>query len=635
MRIILDSSDEASSSSDIEHLTSFPLQAATRGRSYGVSIVDSSDSSDDEVERQLVQRAGRKARAVTESPKQTRFFSPVKATPVTPSRKPAPQAASSTSRRPRLSDVHVHESPRSLREKARWELLGADEHAAWMKDVEQESMTAGNQATLERVAEIRRAQAAIERRLADHEAARVAAARTKFKEQLRAVQADYARKKQVDASRRRDRSARLSQVVDASIVEATRRLAEMKVREEAEERAKKEQAEREEKEREERASKEKEDAEAEKKRAEEDEARRREEQAKAQEERERLDKAESEARAKADEAERANEARAAAAGSTAREWRAWADKQAWIKAHVIEVVKADGALSAAVRKPSRLITRKVGQVVNTRSDVLRVANDVAEILNAHLPAPPSPASPTALDAVPAPHAYLLSHLAKALIKQAEGEVAAKADAAFPLGRIAIILLVRGHAAFADVLVARLVKKCPWVIPFFPQQGPGQSKDDYFKTIGRKPNEPLAEYIDRSAAILTLYFAILQTPIQSIWPSAFEAPTLKPSMLPTLVPAPLRFPAAWTWFAHATREPIYRTPLASRLFSLFLAFLGPEYQRTYGKQAVKAVQMLGRAVHDDKVAANAPAEAARLRLALDEWAKMGRFEPLKAREWEAA
>lgn len=70
---------------------------------------------------------------------------------------------------------------------------------------------------------------------------------------------------------------------------------------------------------------------------------------------------------------------------------------------------------------------------------------------------------------PKPYAYLLSHLSKALIKQAETEVSAKAEAAFPLARVMVSLFLHGHAALGDVLFARLVKKCPWVVPYYPSK----------------------------------------------------------------------------------------------------------------------------------------------------------------------
>lgn len=71
--------------------------------------------------------------------------------------------------------------------------------------------------------------------------------------------------------------------------------------------------------------------------------------------------------------------------------------------------------------------------------------------------------------MPLSYGYLLSHTSKAFIKQAENEIAAKADAAFPLARVVLGLLLRGHAAFGQMLFARMVKKCPWVVPYYPRR----------------------------------------------------------------------------------------------------------------------------------------------------------------------
>jgi nucleoporin GLE1 len=173
---------------------------------------------------------------------------------------------------------------------------------------------------------------------------------------------------------------------------------------------------------------------------------------------------------------------------TAAEWRIRVEVQKRMKGEVIEPFK-QGVVEgkAEIRKAMRLVTRGLGQVVNTKSSIVRVVSgsdtqhvfiltwqteDIQGILNTYLPSPPTAAAPTTLDQrPPVAYCYLLSHLSKALIKQAEHEIAANTDAAFPLGRIVVGLLLRGHAAFGEVLFARLVKKCPWVVPYYPSRQP--------------------------------------------------------------------------------------------------------------------------------------------------------------------
>lgn len=65
------------------------------------------------------------------------------------------------------------------------------------------------------------------------------------------------------------------------------------------------------------------------------------------------------------------------------------------------------------------------------------------------------------------YTWILNHLSKCLIRQAEQEVAAKQDMAFPLARIVVGLLLEGHEQLGDILMARLVKKCCWCLPHCP------------------------------------------------------------------------------------------------------------------------------------------------------------------------
>lgn len=104
--------------------------------------------------------------------------------------------------------------------------------------------------------------------------------------------------------------------------------------------------------------------------------------------------------------------------------------------------------------------------------VNKQTNQLHDVLVAELPSAPSSQNPLPLSPPPPiPYTYFLSHIAKALITQAQSEVSAKQEAAFPLARVVLGLLLRGHAALGEVLFARFVKKCPWVVPFYPSRQP--------------------------------------------------------------------------------------------------------------------------------------------------------------------
>lgn len=82
-------------------------------------------------------------------------------------------------------------------------------------------------------------------------------------------------------------------------------------------------------------------------------------------------------------AERESQERAAAQAASSRaveDWRKWVGAQRTMKEKVINVVKADRAMKSELRQKMRLITRGVGQVVNTRESILRVVSGTFEIV---------------------------------------------------------------------------------------------------------------------------------------------------------------------------------------------------------------------------------------------------------------
>ncbi|GFZ47862.1 hypothetical protein JCM24511_05609 [Saitozyma sp. JCM 24511] len=330
---------------------------------------------------------------------------------------------------------------------------------------------------------------------------------------------------------------------------------------------------------------------------------------------------------RAAEAKRAEDANAAAKlraadekEQTAAEWRTRVEVQKRMKEEVIEPFKQGSVEGKAeIRKAMRLMTRGLGQVVNTKSSIVRVTEDIQGILNTYLPSPPTPASPTILEQrPPVAYCYLLSHLSKALIKQAEHEIAANTDAAFPLGRIVVGLLLRGHAAFGEVLFARLVKKCPWVVPYYPSRQPNQPREEYEKSTGRGSDESVSDYIIRMGGILTLYFSIVQTSLGSMVSSIAVAPT--PDQLPVLIIPPLRVPAAWTWLSNMLRGPLISAPPAAHLLAIWIKVAGPEVIRVYGHRQVEKIMeaMYREGLEGGRIKGNAESERQKLGLAIEGW-----------------
>ncbi|ORX33992.1 GLE1-like protein-domain-containing protein [Kockovaella imperatae] len=346
---------------------------------------------------------------------------------------------------------------------------------------------------------------------------------------------------------------------------------------------------------------------------------------------EHLAKQQAEKEAKAAEQKRLDEEKAAKEEARAKshkslsDWKFWVEKQQWMKKEVIEPVKGDKNLRTSLRQGMRLMTRGLGQVVNTQEGVVRVTNDIHKILCEQLQSPPSCSSAIHLPA-PLSYSYLLSHLSKALIKQAESEVSAKSEAAFPLARVVIGLLLRGHAALGEIFFARLVKKCPWVVPHYP--GRRKPREEFEKSTGRGVDESLADYIARMVGITTLYFAILQTPIATIIPTLPAQPT--PEQLGTLINPPFRAPAAWSWLALVLRDPLRGLEPTASMITMWMDIIGAEAVRLWGRPQVhKLFALISQGVRDGRIKGDSEAARQKLGLVMEQ---AGSIEHPKGRQW---
>nr|ODN93668.1 hypothetical protein L204_04851 [Cryptococcus depauperatus CBS 7855] len=262
-------------------------------------------------------------------------------------------------------------------------------------------------------------------------------------------------------------------------------------------------------------------------------------------------------------------------------WRKCTERQKWMKTEVTEPIKADKPTITALNRGKRLMTRWLGQTLNTKESTVKITNDVHHILVQQLPSPPSPSSPVILDdTTPKPYVYLVSHLSKVLIKQAESEITSKAASAFPLAKVVVGLMFRGHAAVGEVVYARLVKKCPWVVPFYPAKQPDQPREEYEKSTGRALDESMFDYISRMSSICTLYFAILQTPLVPLLPTT-GMPLPTPQQLEILFPPFMRLSYAWTWLALALRDPMPASQAIATLVATWIEIALPQVVSVYG------------------------------------------------------
>jgi len=335
------------------------------------------------------------------------------------------------------------------------------------------------------------------------------------------------------------------------------------------------------------ARKKQEEAEVKAKQARDAELARIESEKKEQEAKEREEEAKARAQAEQNEKERA--ANVYRGGShvweTAQtEYAHWQERMRYVKQNILPSVAQRPDWRKQCFAAKRAITPKIGQLTNSSTEIARITAAISDVLQQARDVPDA-------DAATCLYFWMLNHLAKCLIRQAEQEVAARQQTAFPLARLIMGLQLRGHAAVGDVLMARLVKKCPWVLAYLPNRG---EEDDasYRKRLGFKTaDEPVQMYSARIAGISALYFACLQTNLDSVAACVTLAPGVSLSDAAQHIPDALRPGRLWTWQIRSMTPPVAEQRLIMPLWCTFLEMAGPVVLQRYKKQQAKLLTLL--------------------------------------------
>ncbi|KAL1916417.1 uncharacterized protein VTP21DRAFT_5608 [Calcarisporiella thermophila] len=379
-----------------------------------------------------------------------------------------------------------------------------------------------------------------------------------------------------------ERNKRLWQRIEGTIQQTqARRQAEAKARQDALERARKQQ--------EEMARIAKEQREAEERRMKEEKER------KEREEKERKEKAE-----KKLEMEKKEKLGVSASPTALEEVEKYREKLRYIHEEIQKRVAAESQLKSYCFNNKRHITRMVGQLTNSRTQILKIATDMDTLFNE---------AGRVNDLV---RLWMLNFTAKAVVKQAETEVTVKPSTAFPLALVCVLLFSR-HSEFLDILMARFVKKCIYVIPHFVDRQPGQSAEDFLKLAGYKKKdedewENDVQYTERMCGMLALWSAIVQT-----------TPTECQNVYP------IRH--AWIWLARISNMPP-RT-ITPALLNIFLEIAGPVLLQTYGRQVHKVIRVIV-----EHILPNIPPDAVsaktRLQNYLEGFLKTGQLKGIEGR-----
>ncbi|KAI0659174.1 GLE1-like protein-domain-containing protein [Cubamyces menziesii] len=429
-----------------------------------------------------------------------------------------------------------------------------DPYEEWEKETRQEAWRAARQKHAQD-----RIQQREERSQAHAKAAQQLAAI--HEEQLREVQMHLAamnlQKKQEEEQLRsqwKERDRKLWERIDSVI-----KLEEEKARVKAEAERKK----REEEERIRREAEEKKRQEEERKRKEEEEKRKQ----KEKEEEEKRQQAEAE-RARA-ERERAEEQERRTLGFTTafEDWKRARDTLKAVKNGPMKIVKGDKTLKSIWSAGRRAITPKIGQLTNDAESILKISQQIVEIIR---PLQPHP-EPV--------YIALLSSLAKAILLQAETEVTAEKRSAIPLAQVTTNLL-GALDGFADVFWAKLCQRAggwpvPIVVPAKDADGAPFSPEARRKALGyRGEDESLAEYTSRVSGMMRVYFQILVTPVNQ---------PLDPVV---------RLPRYWTFFSRMLKEPqLLDSSVAPQVLYTALDVGGLLAREVWGQQWVRLLALM--------------------------------------------
>lgn len=305
-----------------------------------------------------------------------------------------------------------------------------------------------------------------------------------------------------------------------------------------------------------------------------------------------------------------------------QDWQRWRAEMTRIKTEVLPVVKGNAAWRKSCFAAKRQITPKVGQLTNSRSEIDRIAQALGGLLNEAKQAPGCEKGEI--------YEWVLNHLAKCLIRQAEQEVAVKLDTAYPLARLVLRIMVAGRHSegLGKVLMARLVKKSPWILGYVPTRGEAASEEPEVlaKLVGRSsPDETSVQFTSRQSGIVAFYFALCQTDLVDCVANP-NGDDLKQAA--TLVPVHFRPSALWHWSARCSTPPMTSNALVAPLWCTLLEVASPVLTARYPNQMAKLLRMLLRdGVRGQKAGfmklEEATSAAGRLRLLLEEWEKEGR------------
>ncbi|KAH3677643.1 hypothetical protein WICMUC_001746 [Wickerhamomyces mucosus] len=236
-----------------------------------------------------------------------------------------------------------------------------------------------------------------------------------------------------------------------------------------------------------------------------------------------------------------------------------------IKTDIVEKVKGDLQTKNAILKHKRKINPKFGQLTNSLTQLSRISNEVISMINE-------------TKSLEIAYKWILNFVAKSIVAQAETEVRASPGSSLPLAKLTLNLLCE-FPELKDFLIARFVKKCPFIIGFTCAVDTEQGR----LRMGWKRNdgdrwEDEVSYNERISGMMTLYSVITRLPLDQRYFNEIEHP--------------LPLSQSWIMLARLVNQP--NKLLTNTHFIVASAWweaAAYEFQQNYGKQADKFLNLL--------------------------------------------
>jgi nucleoporin GLE1 len=236
-----------------------------------------------------------------------------------------------------------------------------------------------------------------------------------------------------------------------------------------------------------------------------------------------------------------------------------------IKHDVVLKVREDLPTKNAIMKHKRKINPKFGQLTNSIEQLQRISSEVTDMINE-------------TRGMEIAYKWILNFVAKAVVSQAETEVRAKPNSSVPLAKLALNLLCE-FPELKDFLMARFVKKCPFVIGFTCDI----STEEGRLRMGWKRHddskwEDEVTYDERMGGMMTLYSVLTRLPLDQKYFQNMQHP--------------LPISENWKMIARLLNQPTHLlTNTHFIVASSWWEASADQFLMSYGTQGKKVLQIL--------------------------------------------